>query len=156
VKVKNFLHGKNLVGLAAISFFAVFREAFETVLFLRAIWFEGGEATRTALTMGVLTSLALVIALSWVALVFSKRLPLRQLFTVSSVMMLFLATILAGKGFHSIQETGWLGVTSVPYSIRFELAGVYPTAQTLVAQVVVALLVIFLWIYGRKPSAVGA
>lgn len=152
VKVKSFLHGKNLVGLAAISFFAVFREAFETVLFLRAIWFEGGDATRTALASGVLTSLALVIALSWVALTFSKRLPLRQLFTVSSVMMLFLATILAGKGLHSIQETGWLGVTSLPFSLRFELAGVYPTLQTLMAQVIVAILVVLLWVYGKKPS----
>lgn len=152
VKVKAFLHGRNLLGLAAISFFAVFREAFETVLFLRAIWYEGGDSTRNALAAGVLTSLALVITLSWAALRFSKRLPLRQLFTVSSVMMLFLATILAGKGFHSIQETGWLGVTAVPFSLRFELAGVYPTLQTLLAQVVVASLVILLWVYGRKPS----
>jgi len=70
--------------------------------------------------------------------------------------MLFLATILAGKGFHSIQETGLLGVTSVPFSFRFELAGVYPTFQTLTAQVVVAFLVIMLWIYGRKPSEASA
>lgn len=156
VKVKSFLHGKNLLGLAAISFFAVFREAFETVLFLRAIWFEGGDATRSALATGVFTSLALVIALSWMALTYSKRLPLRQLFTISSVLMLFLATILAGKGLHSIQETGLIGVTSVPFSFRFELAGVYPTIQTLTAQVVVAFLVIMLWTYGRKPSATSA
>lgn len=153
VKVKSFLHGKNLIGLAAISFFAVFREAFECVLFLRAIWYEGGDATRTALTAGVFSSLALVIGLSWVALTYSKRLPLRQLFTVSSVLMLFLATILAGKGFHSIQETGILGVTSLPFSFRFELAGIYPTLQTVVAQIVVASLVCMLWIYGRKPNS---
>lgn len=154
VKVKNFLHGKNLIGLAAISFFAVFREAFETVLFLRAIWFEGGDATRTALSAGVFTSLALVIGLSWIALTYSKRLPLRQLFTVSSIMMLFLATILAGKGLHSIQETGLLGVTSLPFSLRFELAGVYPTLQTISAQIVVAAVVICLWMIGRTPSTV--
>lgn len=156
VKVKGFLHGKNLLGLALISFFAVFREAFEVVLFLRAIWYEGGESTRTALSAGVFASLFLVIGLSWVALTYSKKLPLRQLFTVSSVMMLFLATILAGKGFHSIQETGWLGVTSLPVSFRFELAGIYPTLQTLSAQIVVAALVVLLWVYGRKPSAARA
>lgn len=156
VKVKGFLHGKNLLGLAAISFFAVFREAFETVLFLRAIWYEGGDATRSALSAGVVASLILVISLSWMALTFSKRLPLRQLFTLSSVLMLFLATILAGKGLHSIQETGLLGVTSLPIAIRFELAGIYPTLQTTLAQIVVAFLVIFLWLYGRKPSGTSA
>jgi high-affinity iron transporter len=152
VKVKGFLQGKNLFGLAAISFMAVFREAFETVLFLRSIWFDGGDATHISLGLGVLSSLILVITLSWIALTLSKRLPLRQLFTISSVLMLFLATILAGKGVHSLQETGLVGVTSVPLALRWELAGVFPTLQTLLAQIIVAALVMILWRSGRKPS----
>lgn len=154
VKVKGFLHGRNLVGLALISFIAVFREAFETVLFLRALWFEGGDSTRMALRFGVFGSLSFVIVLSWLALNLSKRLPLRQLFTLSSVLMLFLATILTGKGLHSIQETGLLGVTSLPFRFRWDLAGVYPTLETLVSQAVVAILVLILWFYGRRPSVV--
>ena len=44
---------------------AVFREAFETVLFLRALWVEGGDSTKWAMLAGVLGSLALVIFLAW-------------------------------------------------------------------------------------------
>lgn len=156
VKIRGILQGKNLIGLAAISFLAVFREAFETVLFLRAIWFEGGESTHLYLSLGVFTALGLVIGASWAALTLSKRMPIRQLFTVSSVLMLILATILTGKGLHSVQETGWLTVTSMPFRFRWELAGIYPTLETAVAQMVVCALVIFIWNYGRKPSPVRA
>ena len=154
VKVKGFLHGKNLIGLAFIAFIAVFREAFETVLFLRAIWFEGGDSTRIALALGVFSSLALVIVASWIALNLSKRLPLRQLFTVSSVLMLFLATILTGKGIHSIQETGLIGVTPIRLPLRWELAGLYPTFETIIGQIIACILVFTLWNVGRKPSSV--
>jgi high-affinity iron transporter len=152
VKIKGFLHGKNLFGLAAIAFLAVFREAFETVLFLRAIWLEAGPSAKASLAAGVFTSLALVITLSWVALNLSKKLPLRQLFTVSSVIMLFLATILTGKGVHSLQETGLIGVTAIPIHFRSDLAGIFSTGETLGAQAFVIGLVLFLWQYGRRPA----
>jgi high-affinity iron transporter len=153
VKVKGFLHGKNLLGLAVISFMAVFREAFEVVLFLRAIWQEAGSQGQTAMLLGVLTALTLVIGLSWIALNLSKRLPLRQLFTVSSILMLALSTILIGKGLHSVQETGLLRVTSAPVNLHFELLGIYPTLETLTGQVIVFILVLAIWVYGKKPSS---
>jgi high-affinity iron transporter len=104
--------------------------------------------------LGIVGALVLVIGLSWLALKLSRRLPLRSLFTASSLMMLALATILMGKGLHSVQETGILRVTSAPANLRWELLGVYPTLETLLGQIVVALAVIFLWFHGRKPSAV--
>jgi high-affinity iron transporter len=156
VKVKGFLHGKNLLGLAVISFMAVFREAFEVVLFLRAIWQEAGSAGQTAMFLGVISALVLVIGLSWIALNLSKRLPLRQLFTVSSVLMLALSTILIGKGLHSIQETGLLRVTSAPLNLHWELFGIYPTLETLVGQIIVFIMVLTIWVYGKKPSATVA
>lgn len=152
VQVKGFLHGKNLFGLALISFVAVFREAIETVLFLQAIWLEAGSAAKNALAMGVFSSLALVILLSWAALNYSKRLPIKQLFNFSSLMMLALATILAGKGFHSLQEAGALGVTTIPVHLRFDLIGIYPTMQTATAQIITFVLVLSAWVYGKRPS----
>ncbi len=156
VKVKGFLDGKNLIGLAVISFMAVFREAFEVVLFLRAIWQEAGSQGQTAMFLGVVSALVLVIGLSWIALNLSKRLPLRQLFTVSSILMLALSTILVGKGLHSVQETGLLRVTSSPVNLHFELLGIYPTLETLIGQLVVFILVFCIWSYGKKPSLKAA
>jgi high-affinity iron transporter len=155
-KVQKALDGKNLWALASISFVAVFREAFETVLFLRAIWLEGGDGAKIAMTAGVLSSLALVIAMAWAILKYSAKLPIRKLFEASAMVMAALALILTGKGLHSFQETGSVSVTSTPGAIHAALLGVYPTWETLVSQIAVLALVFILWAYGKRPSGQGA
>lgn len=152
VRVKHFLSGGNLLGLAAISFVAAFREVIETVLFLRVVWIDLDQGARMSMALGVVSSLGLVIVLSWIALRYSRRLPLKALFNFSSLMMLGLATILAGKGVHALQEAGTFGVDAFPIRIRLDLLGLYPTMQTVFAQILTAAVVMGLWFYGRQPS----
>lgn len=151
-KVQRALEGKNLYALASIAFIAVFREAFETVLFLRAIWLEGGDGSKFALISGVVGSILFVILLAWALLQYSAKVPIRKLFGVSSVIMLFLAFVLTGKGFHSFQETGALSVTASTSLIRFDLIGLYPTWETLSSQLIVFAIALGLWWIGKKPS----
>jgi high-affinity iron transporter len=153
VKVRTALEGKKLFGLAVISFMAVFREAFETVLFLRALWLEGGMATKWAMLGGVLGSLALILVLAWAILKYTARIPIRRLFDFSSTLMALLAVILVGKGIHSLQEVGMLGITPSPLNLRFELIGFFPTLETTLAQLAVLGLALALWFFGKKPSA---
>ncbi|MFI5327151.1 MAG: cytochrome c/FTR1 family iron permease, partial [Candidatus Rokuibacteriota bacterium] len=47
-RVQSALSGRTLWGLAAISFVAVYREVFETVLFYQTLWIEAGPAGREA------------------------------------------------------------------------------------------------------------
>jgi len=82
-KVKSSLEGGNLFGLSVISFIAVFREAFETVLFLRALWLEGGMDTKAALVAGVFGSLTLVFILAWAILKYTPRVFLSEKFLIS-------------------------------------------------------------------------
>ena len=152
VKVRAAMEHKRLFGLAAISFIAVFREAFETVLFLRAVWLEGGQSARAAMGAGVGLTLLLIIFGAWLVLRFSARIPVRKLFAASAFIMGILAFILTGKGLHSLQETGALGVTSARWSFRSEIFGLYPTVETLLPQVVVLALIIALWRFGKRPS----
>ena len=151
-KVQRALDGKNLYALASISFIAVFREAFETVLFLRAIWLEGGEDSKAALISGVVGSLTFVILLAWALLKYSAKIPIRKLFGVSSVIMLFLAFVLTGKGLHSFQETGKISITASQSLIHFDFLGLYPTWETLLSQILIFSLAIALWWFGKKPS----
>lgn len=153
-KVQRALEGKNLWALASISFIAVFREAFETVLFLRAIWLEGGDSSKVAMLTGVLLSLLTVIGMAWAILKFSAKLPIRNLFGISAFIMALLAVILTGKGLHSLQETGALSVSSSPHFIRFDLLGIYPTWETLLSQILILLAVFALWTWGKRPSPV--
>lgn len=151
-KVEGLLAGGNLVGLGFISFIAAFREVFETVLFLRAISAEGGDAGKTAIALGILSALASILFLSWLLLKFSTRLPIRKLFTVSAAVMGVVAVMLTGKGLHSLQEVGHLSVTSTNVPIRWDLLGLYPTWETIASQLFIVAIVCFIWFSGRKPT----
>ena len=151
-KVKKALEGSNLFGLASLSFIAVFREAFETVLFLRAVWLESGMASKTTLALGTLTSFALLVIMAMALLKFSARLPIRKLFSLSSSVILVLAVILTGQGLHAFQEAGILSITASPLNLRWDLIGFYPTLETLISQFGMILLCFGLWVYGSKAS----
>lgn len=149
-KVKSALDNKQLFGLAAISFMAVFREAFETVIFLRALLIEAGPAQQMAVGLGVLSAFLVVLVLAALLLRFSVRVPLRQLFAVSSFVMVLLSLILVGKAAHSFQETGILPVTSLPLSLHIDLIGLYPTYETILPQLAVVTGAALYWLYQRR------
>ena len=143
-KVKNALDNKNLWALASISFISVFREAFETVLFIRALWFQTNAEGKNAIGLGLVAALLLIFTFSILALRFSKKIPIRELFKASSIMTSLLAFILAGKAVHSMQEAGLLESTLFPINLRFDTIGLFPTWQTIVAQVSILLLAVVL------------
>lgn len=151
-KVQHAVDTKNLIGLASISFLAVFREALETVLFLRVIWFDADQSARTSMLSGLGITFVFIIASSWAAIRFSAKLPVSKLFQFSAYIMGALAFILTGKGVHSLQEAGTVSVHSIVPYLRWELLGVYPSVETLLSQILVLALVVFLWVKGKKPS----
>ena len=153
VQVKTALARRNLWGLAAIAFMAVFREAFETVLFLRAITLEGGALGTSAMAVGVAVSFIVLFALSWALLRSSARLPIRNIFNLSSILMAILAVILTGKGFHALQETGVLTVTQTWWHVTWDLLGIYATWETILPQLLILMLVYALWMFGKRPVA---
>jgi high-affinity iron transporter len=136
--------------LGLVAFMAVFREAFEVVLFLRAIWIDLDPSGQNVAGLGILASLAILVVLSYLAVKESKRLPLKQLFTVCSWTMMALAVILIGKGIHSFQEAGFIGASPSGVSLRIDLLGIYPTYQTIFAQLVLVVLFAILLFKDRK------
>lgn len=153
IKIKKSLEGEKLFALALMSFIAVFREAFETVLFLRAIWIEGAENSRLALGLGSGSALLLIFVLAWMMIKYSSRIPIRKLFTLSSSLMAVLAIVLTGKGLHSLQESGALSITSAPINFRIDLIGLYPTLETVASQTLVLAVIAGLWFLGSRPTS---
>ena len=155
-KVKNITGTQSLIGLFALSFFVVFREVFESVLFLSAINIESGGKQESAIILGVIIAFVIVIGMAWVLLKFSARLPIPRLFKISSIVMGALAVILAGKGIHSFQETGHAsihGITFLPRAELFELFGIFPTVETLLAQLFILGVVIYIMKYVNRVKA---
>ena len=70
--------------------------------------------------------------------------------------MAVLSFIMIGKALHSIQEAGKISITDLPINFRVDLLGVFPTAETLLAQFAVITLIFALWWSGKKPQLVKA
>lgn len=139
-RIQRALHGRGLWVLTLIAFLAVYREVFETVLFYQALWLQAGAETGTALWSGIGAAAVALVGLSWVILRSSLRLPLRWFFSVNAAIMLVLAIAFAGHGIAGLQEAGWLPADPVQFP-RFDLLGIYPTVETLAAQLALVVLI---------------
>ncbi|MDF2381819.1 FTR1 family protein [Nostoc ellipsosporum NOK] len=140
--------------LFLLSFVVVYREVFETILFYAALWAEGNGA---AMLGGAAVAAGLLALIAWLMLRYSARLPITQFFSWSSILIAVLAVILAGKGIAGLQEAGILGVMPLASVPRVEMLGLFPTAQSVLAQVVATVvLAVGFWLTARKASAASS
>jgi high-affinity iron transporter len=139
-------------GLFGLSFIVVYREAFETILFYAAIW---NEENAGAILAGAGAAIVSLAAIGWALMRYGRTLPVGKFFVYSSALIAVLCVVLAGKGVSALQEAGWLPVSPLAGLVRVEILGLYPTIQTIAAQVAMAaLLLIGFWYNQRRASAV--
>ena len=124
------------VGLAALGFSSVYREGFETVLFLQAVTLEAGAL---AVLPGIVLGLAATLAVGGLTILLERKLPHRKMLIVTGVLMTGVLVILVGTTVQTFQVVGWLPVSPIeglwlPYSAGTWL-GVYPTWEGIIAQV---------------------
>jgi high-affinity iron transporter len=93
------------LGLASVVFFAVLREGWETALFLFAI---GESSSPLATAIGAAVGLAISISLGVAIYMGSRRLDLRQFFTVTGLLLIVFAAGLLAHATHEFQEAGLL------------------------------------------------
>ena len=67
--------------------------------------------------------------------------PIGKFFAASSILVAAIAVVLAGKGVGGLQEAGWVSAHPITWP-HIQVLGVYPTAETAVAQMVVLLIAI--------------
>ena len=129
--------------LFGLAFISVYREVFETILFFAALWNEGQEIW---LLGGIAVGSLALAMIAWMLLRTSRRLPLNQFFAASSALIAVLAVVLTGKGVSALQEAGWISLSPAPIP-RIEILGIYPTWQTLTAQLIVLALLVCGYFY---------
>ncbi|MEO8962675.1 MAG: FTR1 family protein [Ginsengibacter sp.] len=154
VRVTKLLDNKKMIGLAFISFIVVFREAFESVLFLSSLQLQVDEGSKNGIWMGALSAIIVVIILSKLLLQFSVKIPIQKLFKYSSFVILILAVVLTGQGVHAFQEGGWLPVTSIAINFHSNVLGIYPTLETYAAQLIILLISVSI-LYFRKSTVIS-
>lgn len=137
-KLSAALNKKSAWFMFGLSFIAVYREVFETILFYAALWEQGNHG---AVLGGLVVGLVVLVAVAFALLRFSARLPIGKFFSWSSMLVAVLAVVLTGKGVAALQEAGWIGAHALN-TPRIDILGVSPSAQALGAQLMVATIIV--------------
>lgn len=152
--MKGALEKGTLWALAGLSFLAVYREAFETVLFYQALWQQAGDNAHGSILVGFACAVAVLAVLAWLILRFGLRLPIGLFFAACAVLMAGLAVVFTGHGVKALQEAGVVAASPTG-SFGLPAFGVYPTVESLTAQAIVLALVcgIYFWRRGAINAA---
>ena len=133
-------------GLAGVTFLAVYREVFETVLFYQALWLQTAPGSEHALLGGLAAAAVALAILSWLIVRGGLRLPLGLFFGLTSIVLAVLAVVLAGKGIAALQEAAVLAHHPIT-APRIPLIGLYPDLLGVLLQVALAATIVagFTW-----------
>ncbi len=123
--------GQDGLSLFGISFLAVYREAFETILFYQPLVAQPG--TKGATAVGALVGGALLALLVFAYDRAGRFAPPRSFFAFSTFLLYALSVVFAGQGIAALQTTGHLPFHSVALP-RVPALGIYPTMETYAAQ----------------------
>jgi high-affinity iron transporter len=143
------LAGGTLWALAGVSFIAVYREAFETVLFYQALWQQAGERAHGSIMIGFACAVATLAVLAFLILRYSVRLPISLFFGVSAALLSALAIVFTGHGVKALQEAGVLAASPLG-DFNLPALGIYATSQSLAAQALMAILVCAGYAWSRR------
>jgi len=126
---------------AMLSFFTVYREGFETVLFYQAM-FSFAKNMETFVLLGLVLGLAVIISVVFIIRKIGKKLPLRVLFGLTMAIGAYMSIAFIGNAIREFQEVGYISTTHLFGIIpRLEInlatmTGIHPTLETTVAQII--------------------
>ncbi|QBQ55212.1 cytochrome c/FTR1 family iron permease [Nitrosococcus wardiae] len=150
-QVRGVLNKRTLWALALLSFLAVYREVFETVLFYQALWAQAGSEGQGAVLGGFGVGVVVLLIVSGLIFYYSVRLPIKLFFGVTSGLLALLAVILTGKGVGALQEAGMIPVHPVAFP-SLPALGVYPNWQVLLLQGILLVAVVVGFAYTHITS----
>jgi high-affinity iron transporter len=127
--------GATVFGLYVLGFTSVFREGFETVLFLQALQLEAGTGIVLA---GVSLGLVGVAAVGAATFKLEQRLPYKKMLIVTGVLISLVLVTMVGNTARTLQGVGWISITPIDIDLPLWMGtwlGVFPTWETLGAQI---------------------
>lgn len=131
------------LGLITLGFASIYREGFETVLFLQALTLEGSV---TIVLLGVGIGLALTLLIGLAIFAMQAKLPHKKMLIVTGILIGAVLLQMVGHTVNVLQVIGWLPIHPIrwlefPYWAGFWL-GLYATWEGIGLQAAAAIFVI--------------
>src|SRR6266566_4282244 len=132
-------------GLILLGFTSLYREGFEVVLFLQSynLRLGGGVVLKGALLGIVLSGMVAVLTF-----VLQQRLPYRKMLITTGILLGMVLLVMVGEQAQEMQLAHWISTTPIDSMKPYIPAwmglwfAVFPTVETLVAQLIAAVLVV--------------
>ncbi|GGR60526.1 iron permease [Deinococcus seoulensis] len=105
-------------GLAVLGFTSVYREGFETVLFLQSLALQAGAAT---VLSGTAVGLGSVLAIGAAVFRLQAKLPMKKLLVWTGMLICAVLGVMVGNTVHTLQLVGWLPVHPLPVTLPASL-----------------------------------
>jgi high-affinity iron transporter len=147
---------KLLFGMALLGFSSFYREGVEVVLFLQSYRLRlGGETVFWGMLLGLLFT-SIVAVLTFQA---HKKLPYKKMLVLTGIMLGAVLLVMVGEQAQEMQMAHWLPTTVIPAAAAHIPAwaelwfSVFPTVETLLAQVLAGMLVVGSYFAASKARA---
>lgn len=113
-QLEGYVNSGNLMGMVLLSFVAVLREGFETVLFFSALVYSGQGVDLNSGLTGALAGLAASLAIVAVLMRGTRRVPLQAFFRYTSLLVIVIAAGLLASAVNMMQSVDLLPMASGP------------------------------------------
>ncbi len=134
-----------LRGLCLLGFASLYREGFEVVLFLQSYYLRmGGKLVLEGALLGLLFT-GIVAVLTFVA---HRQLPYRKMLVLTGIMLGVVLLVMVGEQAQEMQLAHWIPATPIQPLVNVIPAwvgvwfSVFPTVETMLAQLIAAALVL--------------
>lgn len=146
------LEAGTLWGLAVLSFIAVYREVFETVLFYQSLLTQASTTQYSFVIGGFLFGIAVLSIIAWGMFKYSVKLPIARFFSTTTYLLLALSFILMGKAVSALQEAAIIGISPLPINVEVDWIGVGSTWEGIMAQLTILVLFIAYMYRSRRKQ----
>jgi len=129
-------------GLFMLGFTSVYREGFETVLFLQTLQLQAGTAT---VLQGVALGLAATTVVGVLTFWLHQKLPYKKMLVLTGVLVGMVLVVMTGGTALTFTELGWLPSHPTPFTVPGWMGSwfeIYSVWETIVAQFLAASFVI--------------
>lgn len=99
------------LALIGVGFMTIFREGFETTLFMQSLIMEAGMQ---AVLIGLVIGGAIIAALGFAVFTIGAKLPYRKMLVVTGILVIFVLFTFMGSTVRLFQTVGWLPIHPIP------------------------------------------
>jgi FTR1 family protein len=137
-------------GLVILGLTSVYREGFETVLFVQNLQVSAGTG---ACVLGSGIGLAATLAVGLVTFALQRKLPYRRMLIATGVLIALVLAVMTGTTAHVLQGLGWMPATPTSFGVPLWASrwlGIYGTWQGIACQLAALLAVFGSYVVARE------